>query len=91
MRGPATMPSSIACFSPKSRPAEIADGGEAAHQRVGGLGGRDESGVADIVRHRGSRSRAHQHRVPMRVDQAGHQRRGRRRRSRRLCASGGDR
>ena len=58
----------------ESRPAQIADGGEAAHQGVGGLGGGDESGVADIVRHRGSGVRAHQHRVPMRVDQAGHQR-----------------
>ena len=73
MRGPATMPSSIARLSPNDRPADVADGREAAHQRVGGFGARDEVGVADVARHRG-RGRPHEHRVPVRVDQAGHQR-----------------
>ncbi len=74
MRGPAIEAFVDRLFQSEGRPAQIADGGEAAHQGVGGLRGRDESGVADIVRHRGNGVGAHQHRVPMRVDQAGHQR-----------------
>ena len=35
--------------SDRRRPAHVADGGEAAHQRGGGLGARQEVGVADVA------------------------------------------
>jgi hypothetical protein len=55
------------------RPAHVANGGEAAHQRVGRLVAGQEIVVADVT-HRLDRRRPDQHRVPMIVDQAGHQR-----------------
>ena len=42
MRGPGTSPSSIACLKRERRAAEIADRGEAAHQRALGLGAGSE-------------------------------------------------
>ncbi len=55
------------------RPAHVANGGEAAHQSVGRLVASHEIVEADVAG-RLCRSRSHQHRVPVIVDQAGHQR-----------------
>lgn len=56
----------------KHRPADIANGREAAHQRVRRFGGGHEVVEADIAECL-RRSHPHEHGVPMRVDQAGHQ------------------
>ena len=55
------------------RSAQVANGGEAAHQRVCRLGAGHEIVVADVTQ-RLCGSHPYKHRVPMRVDQAGHQR-----------------
>src|SRR5262249_12543758 len=57
----------------KHRPAYVANGGEAAHQSVCGFVASNEIVVTDIAE-RLCGSRADQHRMPMIVDQAGHQR-----------------
>ena len=53
--------------------AKVADGGEAAHQRGGGLGPREERGIADVASKHDRGREPHHRRVPMRVGQAGHQ------------------
>ncbi len=64
----------MACLRPKLGPTEIAHGGETAHQGVAGLVSGNQVDVAGIRgRHQRGR-RPHQHRVPVVVDQARHQR-----------------
>ena len=53
--------------------AEIADGGEAAEERVAGFGGGDDVGVADVVGEGLGGRGPDEHRVPVHVDQAGHE------------------
>ena len=55
------------------RPANVANGGEATHQGVGSFVAGQEIVVTDITE-RLCRGRAYQHRMPVIVDQAGHQR-----------------
>ena len=58
-------------LEPEARSAEIAHRCEAAHQSVCGFVASHEIVVTDIPE-RLCGGRARQHRVPMRVDQAGH-------------------
>lgn len=57
----------------EARPAHVAHRREAAHQRRGRFAGGEQIVVADIAREGGHRRRAHQHCVPMRIDQPRHQ------------------
>ena len=61
-------------LEPEGRPAHVADGGEAAHERVRGLGTGQQVEVADVAGEQGCGGGPHQHRVPVHVDQPGHQR-----------------
>ena len=61
-------------LEPERRPAQVANGGEPAHQRVRGLGACHQIEVADVPREQRRGRRPHQHRVPVHVDQPGHQR-----------------
>jgi hypothetical protein len=61
-------------FEPEGRPAHVANGGESAHQRGSSLGACHEIEVADVPREQRCGRRPHQHRVPVHVDQPGHQR-----------------
>ena len=61
-------------LEPERRPAHVANGGESAHQRVRSFGACHQIEVADVPREQRCGRRPHQHRVPVRVDQPGHQR-----------------
>ncbi len=37
-------------LKPERRPANVANGGEPAHQRIRGLGSRDQIQIAEVVR-----------------------------------------
>ena len=74
MRGPATSAFVDGALEPERRPAHVANGGEAAHQRVRRLGAGHQVGVADVPGEQRRRRRPHQHRVPVHVDQPRHQR-----------------
>ncbi len=56
------------------RPAQIANGREPAHERVRGLRACYQIQVADVRGEQNGHARPHQHRVPVHVDQPGHQR-----------------
>ena len=58
----------------EGRPTHVANGRESAHQRVRRLGACHEIEVADVPREQRCGRRPHQHRVPVHVDQPGHQR-----------------
>ena len=73
MRGPAMMPSIYCALEAERRPAHVANGGEAAHQRIRRLVAGREVGKADVA-HRLCRGGRNQHRVPVRIDQPRHQR-----------------
>ena len=61
-------------LEPERRPAQVANGGEPAQQRVRRLGAGHQVDVADVPREQRRGRRPHQHRVPVHVDQPGHQR-----------------
>ena len=61
-------------FQAKRRAAEVADGGEAAHQRALGLGARRQHDEADVGGEKGRDRQAGEDRMPVRVDQARHER-----------------
>ena len=73
MRGPGTRSLIDRSLEPKGRPAHVANGGEAPHQRARRFRSRKKIGVADVAGQGSRRRGAHQHRMPMRVDQPGHQ------------------
>ena len=60
-------------LEPKGRSAHVANGREAPHERAGRFRSREKVGVADVVSQGSRRRGAHQHRMPMRVDQPRHQ------------------
>ena len=74
MRGPATVPSSMARLSPNAGPPMSRTVVKPAHQRGGGLGACHEIEMADVPREQRCGRRPHQHRMPVHVDQPGHQR-----------------
>ena len=57
----------------EDRPAEVAHGGEAAHQRAFGLGRGGEMDIADLARLKDGDRQRREHRVPVGVDQSRHQ------------------
>ena len=59
-------------LEPKARPAHVANSGEAPHERIGRFRSREKIVVADVARYGDHRRGADQHRMPVRVDQAGH-------------------
>ena len=61
-------------LEPERRPAHVANGGEPAHQCVRRLGACDQIEVSDVPHQQRCGRRPHHHRVPVVVDQAGHQR-----------------
>ena len=61
-------------FQAKRRAAEVADGGEAAHQRALGLGARGQHYEADVRVQKGGDRESSEDRMPVRVDQARHER-----------------
>ena len=70
---PGQQPFVDGAFQAESGPAQVADGGEAAHQRGRGLGPRQEVAVADVVGKKLRGRRPYHRRMPVRVDQARHQ------------------
>ena len=74
MRGPATRPSSMARLSPNAGPPTSRTVVKPRIKRVRRLGARHEIAVADVAGDRLCWRGPYQHRVPVRVDQAGHQR-----------------
>src|SRR5262245_16443492 len=54
--------------------AEVAHRGEPAHERVRRLGARYQIEVAEVACQQGRDRRPNQHRMPVHVDQPGHQR-----------------
>ena len=61
-------------FQAKRRAAEVADGGETAHQRALGLGPRGQHDEADVCGQKGGDRESGEDRMPVRVDQARHER-----------------
>ena len=61
-------------FQAEARAAHVADRGEAAHQRCGGLRPRQQGGVADVAAKHDRGRRPYQHGMPMHVAEARHQR-----------------
>ena len=60
-------------FQAERGTAKVADGGEAAHQRGGGLCPRQQRGIAEVASKHDRGRGPHHRRVPMRVGQTGHQ------------------
>ena len=73
MRGPVDDALVDRALEAEHRSAHVANGGEAAHQRIRRLVAGREIGEADVV-HRLCRSGRNQHRVPVSIDQPRHQR-----------------
>jgi hypothetical protein len=61
-------------LEPERRPTHVANGGKTTHQRVSGLCPRHQVQIAEIIREQLGRSGPNKHRMPMRVDEARHER-----------------